>query len=263
MKRILTITLILILSVCSLSAVTTASDSFEVVAYKKQKTTEPISKLEIIDALTGDLKNISNNTEIEMTKYVNNYVEDTSSKITTSTSGEKTTVSSTTYKETALNEKAIFSIHVNGNATGSYSITTTFGEFAKIDDSTKVIKAYYFLRRCNGFFTSTGSKTSQNSEKTLDCQISDISITDKVEQIASVKGEGVKSLGFSWTVNSKSTDDTKYSTTITKDTVVDYWEVEAMVALVIDKTVYNTLTGDDSVPNGTYKAMITVNMTAN
>ena len=260
MKKIIVI-LMLFTFVSSLFAV--ADNELQVVAYKKQKSTKQTNSLTIIDALTGTLATIPNETlvhatqhndskHLNMTDYINNYLDD----------GSKTT-----YTDLELSKKAIFSVHVNGNATGKYTVKITFGNFANITDPSKVIKNVYYLRKYNAFFTSTGSRTSSiknNNGTTIYCDI-DSSLTSPDTDGLTVDGTDneEKSFTFAWQVGKGSTSGSyNYDSSSTETDVVDYWEVEAMIALVVDKATYTAKdsSGNDVIPNGEYEAEITVSL---
>lgn len=265
MKKIIVI-LMLFTFVSSLFAV--ADNELQVVAYKKQKSTKQTNSLTIIDALTGTLATIPNETlvhatqhndskHLNMTDYINNYLDD----------GSKTT-----YTDLELSKKAIFSVHVNGNATGTYTVKITFGNFANITDPSKVIKNVYYFRKYNAFFTSTGSRTSSienNNGTTIYCDIdSSVESPDttglSVPDTDSTKNTE-KSFEFAWKVGKKTStsDPYNYASSSTETDVVDYWEVEAMIALVVDKATYTAKdsSGNDVIPNGEYEAEITVSLT--
>ncbi len=262
MKRTLTLLLILLLSAFSLFAGET-SDTLRVVAYKKEKSNEPTNSLQVIDALTGTLATIPNESSgshaehhddakhLNMSDYINNYLDD----------------STRTFTELELSRKALFSVHVNGNSTGSYTINISFGKFANLDSTTypdAVIKNVYYLRKFNAFFTSTGTSkntVSKNDTTYYGSVEKGIYSTDKITVYSSTSEGTGDSLSFSWKVGSKTTSGGSYN--YDKDTVIDYWEAEAMVALIIDKTTYTSKdsSGNDVIPNGEYEAVITVSLT--
>lgn len=261
MKRTLTLLLILLLSAISLFAVET-SDTLKVVAYKKEKSSTPTNSLQVIDALTGTLKTIPNGSSgshdhhyddkhLNMSDYINNYLDD----------------SSRTFTDLELSKKALFSVHVNGNSTGTYTVSISFGKFANLDSTNypnAVIKNVYYLRKFNAFFTSEGTSTSTISKSgtTYYCSVEKGTYSTEKITVDSTTTQGTgDSLSFSWKVGSKTNSSGSY--VYTKDTVIDYWEAEAMVALIIDKTTYTSkdTSGNDVIPNGEYEAVITVSLT--
>lgn len=262
MKRTLTLLLILLLSAFSLFAVE-YTDTLKVVAYKKEKSNTPTNSLQVIDALTGTLKTIPNESSgshathhdddkhLNMSDYINNYLDDSSRTLT----------------DLELSKKAIFSVHVNGNSTGNYTVSISFGKFANLDLTNypnAVIKSVYYLRKFNAFFTSTGISTSTISKSGTTYYGSVEKGTYSTAAItvdsSTTAGTG-DSLSFSWKVGSKTNSYGSY--VYTKDTVIDYWEAEAMVALIIDKDTYTSkdTSGNDVIPNGEYEAVITVSLT--
>lgn len=262
MKRTLTLLLILLLSAISLFAVET-SDTLRVVAYKKEKSSTPTNSLQVIDALTGTLKTIPNGSSgshdthydddkhLNMSDYINNYLDD----------------SSRTFTDLELSKKALFSVHVNGNSTGNYTVSISFGKFANLDTGdypNAIIKNVYYLGKFNAFFTSTGTSTSTISKSGTAYYCSVEKGTYSTEKITvdstTTQGTG-DSLSFSWKVGSKTSSSSSYI--YDKNTVIDYWEAEAMVALIIDKTTYTSKdsSGNDVIPNGEYEAVITVSLT--
>lgn len=232
MKKILTLLMILILITSSVFAADSTEDNpgqkaLEVVAYKKDKGKDSLN-LKIIDALTGALDTINSGERIDMSNYVNKYVD---------------TVKDS-YTDLELGKKAIFSIHVSGNVTGTYICTITINEFARwsdtessgahVYDSKNVIHANYYLRQVQAVFSKTET-TTKDTDKTISKSTGTTDITTK-------QGSGAKTLQFQWTV----------SDNVTKE---DYWDVRAMVAMVLKTDVYND---DNAVPNGIYEAPITV-----
>ena len=236
MKKILTLLMILLLITSSVFAADSTEDNpgqkaLEVVAYKKDKTKNSLS-MKIIDALTGALDTIGSGQRIDMSNYVNKYVD---------------TVKDS-YTDLELGKKAIFSIHVSGNVTGTYICTITINEFARwpgdtdssgahVYDSDNVIHANYYLRQVQAVFSDTET-TTKDTDKTISKSTGTTDITTK-------QGSGAKTLQFQWTVSDNVTQK-------------DYWDVRAMVAMVLKTDVYND---DTAVPNGVYEAPITVKLT--
>ena len=235
MKKILTLLMILILITSSIFAADSTEDNpgqkaLEVVAYKKDKGKDSLN-LKIIDALTGALNTINSGERIDMSNYVNKYVD---------------TVKET-YTDLELGKKAIFSIHVSGNVTGTYICTITINEFARwkdtessgahVYDSDNVIHANYYLRQVQAVFSETET-TTKDTDKTISKSTGTTDITTK-------QGSGAKALQFQWTVSDNVTQK-------------DYWDVRAMVAMVLKTDVYKD---DNAVPNGVYEAPITVKLT--
>ncbi len=244
MKKILSFLMILILITSSMFAVesteneetpTTNTDDgsqkiLKVVAYKKDKSTNELS-MKIIDALTGALATIGDGQRIDMSNYVNKYVD---------------TVKDS-YTDLELGKKAIFSIHVSGNVSGTYICTITINEFARwsdtessgahVYDSKNVIHANYYLRQVQAVFSDT-----ETVKKDTNKEITKSTVTTDVE---TYEGSGAKTLQFQW----------KVSDNVTKK---DYWDVRSMVAMVLKTDVYND---DKAVPNGIYEAPITVKLT--
>ncbi len=244
MKKLLILLLVLMTAVFSVSAADSTEDTgtattaanagqktLEVVAYKKDKSQESLT-MKIIDALTGALDTITAGQRIDMSNYVNKYVD---------------TVKDS-YTDLELGKKAIFSIHVSGNVTGTYVCTITIKEFAKWTDTDNsgahtyspdyVIHANYYLRQIQAVFSETETSTKDSSKT-----ISKSTMTTDVE---TKKGSGEKTLQFKWTVSENVTNN-------------DYWDVRAMVAMVLKTDVYKD---DSSVPNGVYEAPITVTITS-
>lgn len=235
MKKILTLLMILILITSSIFAADSKEDNpgqkaLEVVAYKKDKGKDSLN-LKIIDALTGALDTINSGERIDMSNYVNKYVD---------------TVKET-YTDLELGKKAIFSIHVSGNVTGTYICTITINEFARwkdtessgahVYDYNNVIHANYYLRQVQAVFSETET-TTKDTDKTISKSTGTTDITTK-------QGSGAKTLQFQWTVSDNVTQK-------------DYWDVRAMVAMVLKTDVYKD---DNAVPNGVYEAPITVKLT--
>ncbi len=249
MKRTLTLLLILLLSAFSLFA-DDRTDTLTVKAYKKQSSTEAIYDARVIDALTGSLDVISKNTEVDMSNYVNKFL---GSFLTTVSSSE----------EKAVRNKAIFSFHVGGNYTGTFTVTVKFeslaycGEDGKSERNTdKYIAAqYWFLK--NDFKAYFGNRTQSATDSSGNTEKITINLPT-ANTSATVVGDNYQEIEFKWTVvgYTSSTDSTPK--TITQNT----WDVEAMVAMILLETTdtTNSYTGYNSADNGVYKAPITITM---
>ncbi len=242
MKKILAVLLSLLVTVSFVNADSTGGDHAEltVLAYKKEKTTEGVWNMKIIDALTGKLNNIGSGDRIQVDDYVSKYVE-TPKK---NSSGE---IDPSRYSKLDLSHKAIFSLHINGNVSGTFKAEVTFGSFAKDGEATKYIKCYYFYNQLNAFFTSTGKGTGNVTTQTVKAS----SGTTTAVTVTNA----ARSLGFTVTAydSAKSKSSGKTYEPYTLD---DYWETEVMFAMIMDEESYGT------IDNGVYMAPITVTVTA-
>jgi hypothetical protein len=269
MKKLSILLLVLMMAVFSVNAAETGNtattttktfnekggDTLTIKAYKKKKTGGQDFTIKVIDALTGSLDDIfeRNNTDIKVIN-IDNYVD----KFLGSTSDT-----------TGLRKKAIFSIHAGGNIKGDVTVKVTFspltlytlktesdteGTFLTIKDENgnnvtykkgdKVIKVKYFMQDINYYFTSAGaSVATDSSSQTEKIELTgnttgNVEVTDKSEN---------NYLSFSWKVTPG--DSSSLATE-------NYWDVEAMFAMIIDSTTYN-----DNKTDGTYIAPITISIT--
>ncbi len=248
MKRTLTLLLILLLSAFSLFA-DDKTDTLTVKAYKKKVGTEASYDARVIDALTGSLDVISKNAEVDMSNYVNKFLGSFLTRVSSS-------------EEKAVRNKAIFSFHVGGNYTGTFTVNIKFeslayyGEDGKSDrDISKYIAAqYWFLK--NDFKAYFGNRTGEVKD-------ANNSTIDKIEIISPTANTYVNvynstsgTIELKWKVtNSTSKKDSK-GNSITENT----WDVEAMVAMILLENDSGTYKGYNSAENGVYKAPITITM---
>lgn len=259
MKKILTLTLILIFSVCSVFAVALQStDTLTVAAYKKTKSENATYKLNVYDAIAANLASIGNNGEIDISNSVSKFVE----------------TDKTSYDSLALGKLAVFSVHIDGNTTGNFKLTITFNSFAKHTTSDnvetvhydKVITTTYRLSDYTAVFSDTEASTSPEENPTysidkLDSTIDNKTVTDSTEigksgiMIKSDNNEDnnenvQKTAVFQWSVS----DDNDSSS---EGEVVSQWQVHLMAAMIIDESSY------DKAENGFYKAPVALKLEMN
>jgi len=249
MKRTLTLLLILLLSAFSLFADDKdKEDTLTVKAYKKKVGTEASYDARVIDALTGSLDVISKNAEVDMSNYVNKFL---GSFLTTVSSSE----------EKAVRNKAIFSFHVGGNYTGTFTVKIKFESLAYCGEDGKsnrvtskyIAAQYWFLK--NDFKAYFGNRTQ--TAKDSDNKDETIAITSPAtNQSVTVVGDNYQEITFSWTVTGYSSSTDTPPKTITQNN----WDVEAMVAMILLENDSETHKGYNSAENGVYKAPITITM---
>lgn len=250
-KRILVICIfILIVSILSAAE---ASSELKIKAYKKDKSLDPTHTLKIIDALTGSLEDIKNKAtkEIEIDNYVNKYL-------------------GTFDDKTGISKRAIFSIHIGGNRKGSFTVNVTFSPLAlstydssaktwKADKNTDgtlkgIISVQYWLCDMNFYFTSTGTASANDEtfKETIEKQSPIYKGNVAPYTTCNITSSSTGILSYSWTVTSTTTDTSKKIT-------ANYWDVEAMFAMIIDSESYSSSENAD----GTYAAPITISFTYN
>ncbi len=244
MKRILLLTLILILSVFSVFA-DESTATLEVKAYKKQSDGNPIYDVRLIDALTGSLDVLTKNQYVDMSNYVNKFLGSflTSNPVSTDNIGNK----------------AIFSFHVGGNYTGTFKVNIKIQSLASYGsdgegerDESKYIAAQYWFQDYRLYF---GNRTQSATGKNGDTEtIASVSTPSSIGQIA--YGSTFATFDFSWKVvgNTTAKDGSSKITTNT-------WDIEAMVAMILLSTSTSSYSGYDKADNGVYMAPITVTMT--
>lgn len=271
MKKLIILLLVLMMAVFSVNAAAGTSDTGDttittsetkewventdggakltIKAYKKNKA-DGVLTVKVIDALTGSLDDIFNTTHVNESIVINNYVD------------KFLGVESDT---TGIRKKAIFSVHVAGNRTGTFTVKVQFEPLAKykkieqdkydssnanhltvkIDgkntywekvlegNSPVVIPITYYMWDINYFFTSAGSTKADTDEIKLS------NSTTEKSYVSVDKSSG--SLSFSWTVTGSSGN---------------YWDIETMFAMIINESTYNNYK-----KSGTYMAPISIYIT--
>ena len=215
-----------------------SEQSFVVSAYKKEQITTPNFQLSIYDALSSDLKTVSVGSDINISNYISKYLGTYSS----------------TYSAIELGKRAVFSVHVDGNAPGNYTLLVEYGPLAPstkdsstqsvtIDESGTIIKATYLFSQYSVFFSESEAKTSKDGKQTI--AFTDSYPSNTAVTISSKNKSGTTTA--KWTVSEVKGD----TTAVTGS----YWQVHAMVALFIDNDSY------ENAGNGiTYRAKVTVTL---
>ncbi len=244
MKRLLILLIFLLLFSFALSANTGGNEqSFVVSAYKREASASPVYKLSIYDALSSDLQTVDNGADVNISNYVSKYLG--------------TYVAGNSYSAIELGKRAAFSVHVDGNAPGSYTLEVSYGPLAPSskdastgvvtinpteNGNTTIIKATYLFSQYSVFFSASEAKTSEDGKQTIE-----LVNNSPLNTAVTIDGEKTGTTTMNWKVEKVNGDETAE--------VGSSWQAHAMVALFIDKVSY------DSAPNGKiYRAQITVTL---
>lgn len=235
MKKKSVLILLLLLSIALFAGENGDIQSFEISAYKKAKSDTPSYNLSIYDALSNDLKAVGTDEDIDISNYVSKYL------------GTYSTEAS--YSAIELGKRAAFSVHVDGNAPGSYKLSITYQPLAKSKKNSKtnevtfdysqIITATYLFSQYSVFFSASEAKTSKDKKQEI--SITSGSPSNPVVTVDSTDGATTT---MQWTVSTVSGD--------TSATVGSAWQAHGMVALFVDKTSY------DKAEYTVYRAKITV-----
>lgn len=253
MKKFLVMLLVLVLAVFSLDAASGGnSATLTIKAYKKSKGSGKLT-VKVIDALTGSLDDIFNTDEVNNAIIINDYVNKFIGDMTDTT---------------GINRKAIFSVHVAGNMTGSFSVTVTFSPLRRYTASSQsdytnnsgseyyekvmikgsdtywvtsssadVIPVTYYMKDINYFFTATGTTTGASNTDEISCNTQEAS-----KKVPADNSSDSTSLSFAWTVSGSGSS---------------YWDMETMFAMIIDQSGYDSVKG-----SGTFMAPIEIVISA-
>ena len=235
MKKRAVLILLLLLSLALFAGANGDIQSFEISAYKKAKSDTPSYNLSIYDALSNDLKAVGTNEDIDISNYVSKYLG--------------TYDKNASYSSIELGKRAAFSVHVDGNAPGSYTLSITYQPLAKSEKNSKtnevtfdysqIITATYLFSQYSVFFSASEAKKSKDEKQTIS-----ISTGSPSNPAVTVDSSNGATTTMQWTVSTVSGD--------TSATVGSDWQAHGMVALFIDQTSY------DEAKYTTYRAKITV-----
>lgn len=263
MKRILTITLILILSVCSLFADDKTAE-LTVKAYKKKKSSKNATvEMKVIDALTGSLNTFKSSTPldnavIDMTDKVKTYIGDTSVDQST---------------DTNLSSKAAFSVHVTGNQKQTFIISVQFQALAYYGEGgnlgrytvsssanySNYITARFYLVDYQLLFTDTDTASVTDTDTKITDSITNVQLTGSATNVTvpssapSETSDPKSTISYSWKVETTDTSNLDY--------VSHYWDARATFAMILNKGNETTAGSYVKAPNGIYQAPVTVSLT--
>ena len=235
MKKRVALILVLLLAVALFAGENGDIQTLVISAYKKAKSDTPSYSLTIYDALSEGLKTVGTNEDIDISNYVSKYLG--------------TYSSTASYSAIELGKRAAFSVHVDGNAPGSYTLSISYMPLAKSEKNSKtnevtfdysqIITATYLFSEYSVFFSESEAKTSKDEKQKI--SITSGSPSDPAVTVKSTDGATTT---MQWTVSTVSGD--------TSATVGSAWQAHGMVALFVDKTSY------DKADNTVYRAKITV-----
>lgn len=229
MKKGIIVLLLIAFLAFSLSATDSSSAMLNINAYKTGSgSTEESLILKVYDSVTGSLSTLENNGKIEIDDYLS--TTDTSNNLM----GDLSNVST---------GRLIFVTHVEGNMTGSFTLTVNMTPLAYTDngkfDIDKRIPFYFHPMNVLCYFKNAGSTT--NGTYTI------------ANNTTSTKGTFVNTkdngyIGFTWKVSNTGSD------TLMSD---DVWVYRGGVGMVISKDDYA------KSPNGKYASTVTVTLEVN
>lgn len=224
MKKVIITLLVLLATSFSLFAVTSDTASFMVRAYKVGSSDTEYIEMEVYDALTGTLQNVTAGSTIYLTPYTNHL---------------KTT--STEFSPSSLEpyeDHVIFSFRVSGNGgnsdKGSFTCNIIIDPLtAEVNEKDEYLTAYYELRDVTCVFTTNYKTTGKNGGTT---EIKSGATT----AIAVEDTSGT--LGCSWRVTTSE---------------LENWRFQGSVGMAIRENDYSTAS------KGVYKASVTINLVVN
>lgn len=228
MKRIFALLLIALLMLSAgAEALRSTPGEFEIKAYKLKR--DNVVTLTLVDALTGSLKEIFSNDDLDIDGYY------------TPASASSATADNT--------DDIAFAYRVSGNGSGTYSIKITVRPFEEqtTEETKDVISTRYFLvNETFRFLDSNKATTADYIENE----------NGGIAQGLIIENEGVKELKDSNVMAEGDFKDLigKFKVSGVSNNLNDFWIARGSVGFVVDSTTF------EDADEGIYKALITVEL---